>query len=225
MDELTAFFDARTRAYDRQLWLERPALRTAARLAAPAPGERVVDIAAGTGGMAVALARRQRGLGSLVLVDAAPRMLARARRRLRGVYQSPQWLVADARAIPLPDASADLVSISYLLHLLDPHDASTVVNEAIRLMGPTGRLVVVVHGCPPGRIGAAYRRVWSARRRVSRDAVVGRGPMAGITQLLEHHGLSVVARRWVPGAYMSEVVVAQAISGERRRGTMEGRPQ
>ncbi len=213
MDELTAFFDARARAYDRQLWLERPALRTAARLAAPAPGERVVDIAAGTGGMAVALARRQAGLGSLVLVDAAPRMLARARRRLRGVHQSPQWLVADARAIPLPDVSADLVSISYLLHLLDPRDASTVVNEAIRLMGPTGRLVVVVHGCPPGRIGAAYRQVWSARRRVSRDTVVGRGPMAGVTELLERHGLSVVARRWVPGAYMSEVVVARAISG------------
>jgi ubiquinone/menaquinone biosynthesis C-methylase UbiE len=218
MDDLAAFFDDRARAYDRQVWLEGPALRTAARLAAPFPGERVVDIAAGTGGMAAALARRQPRIGSLILVDAAPRMLARAGRRLRGVHRSPQWLIADARDIPLPAASADLVSIAYLLHLLDPRDASTVVGEAVRLLAPGGRLVVVVHGCPPGGMGEAYRRCWSVYARIAPDGVVGQGPMSALAGLLETHGLDVVARRWVPGAYVSEVVIAaRALTAGNRR--------
>ncbi len=213
MDDLAAFFDDRARAYDRQLWLEAPALRTAARLAAPAPGERVVDIAAGTGGMAAAVARRQPRIGSVVLVDAAPRMLARAGRHLRGVHRSPQWLIADARDIPLPTASADLVSIAYLLHLLDPGDASTVVGEAVRLLAPGGRLIVVVHGCPPGRVGAMYRRCWSLYARFAPGGAVGRGPMSGLAGLLETHGLRIAARRWIPGAYVSEVVIARASVG------------
>lgn len=216
MDDLAAFFGDRARSYDRLLWLERPALHTAARLAAPAPGDHVVDIAAGTGGMAFALARREEGLGSLVLVDAAPNMLARAGHRLRGVYPAPQWLVADARAIPLPDRSADLVSIAYLLHLLDRDDAGTVVREAVRLLRPAGRLVVVVHGCPPGRVGAAYRRAWSLGGRMSRGAIVGQGPMADLTGFLTRHGLDVLSRRWVPGAYLSEVVVAAPTTGGGR---------
>jgi ubiquinone/menaquinone biosynthesis C-methylase UbiE len=225
VDDLAAFFDSRARAYDRQLWLERPALRTAARLAAPAPGEHVVDIAAGTGGLAVALARREGGLGSLVLVDAAPRMLARAGPRLRGVYPRPEWCVADARDMPLPDRSADLVSIGYLLHLLEPSDAAAVVREAVRLLRPAGRLVVVVHACPPGHLGAVYRWVWALRGRLARDTVVGQGPMADLAALLERHGLDVVARRWVPGAYVSEVVVARPVSVRcepgRRKGCLE----
>ena len=224
VDHLAAFFDSRARSYDRQLWLERSALRTAARLVAPAPGERVVDVAAGTGAMALALAQRQPDLASLVLVDAAPRMLARAGHRLRGAYAHPQWLVADARSIPLAPGSADIVSIAYLLHLLTSVDVGMVLAEARALLAPQGRLVVVVHGCPPGPFGAMYRRAWSARARLSRDDVVGQGPMTDVVDDISRAGLAVTARRWVPGAYMSEVVVARRPPARKTPAQADGSP-
>ena len=205
-DPIVGFFDRRPRAYDIQLPLERHALRAAAALAQPLAGARVVDLATGTGALAAAVLARPGPVRSLTAVDASPRMLERARSRLG---TAATLLLADARSVPLPDGSADVVTIGYLLHLLDPWARADAIAEALRPLRPGGRLVAVVHGSPTGRAGQAYRAAWALLARVASRAVVGGGPMADLASCLAAAGLEVEVSRRVPGIYWTQVVRAR----------------
>ncbi len=208
-DSIASYFDARARSYDRQLWLEGPALRAAARLAEPLAGAHVVDLAAGTGGLSAALIAREARLSRLIVVDLAPRMLERAKMRLGTLDPPARFLTADARRVPLPDAVADVVTIGYLLHLLPPSDRKEVLAEAFRLLRPHGRLIVVVHGSPRGIAGRIYRGIWRAFTRLARSEVVGHGPMTGLASLVAAAGFTVNGSRRIPGVYWSHVVRAR----------------
>lgn len=212
IDPVVARFDRRAEAYDRQLVLERRALRVAAAFAGPVEGLRVVDLATGSGALAAALLAGRGRPASLTGVDASPRMLQRARVRLG---PSATLLQADARSVPLPGGAADLVGIAYLLHLLDPAARAAVLTETHRLLRPGGALVAVVHGSPPGRRGRAYRALWRGLRRVAPSAVVGGGPLADLRPDLVAAGLTVEASRRVAGAYWSQVVRARRPEGDR----------
>ncbi|MGD9573791.1 MAG: class I SAM-dependent methyltransferase, partial [Thermoleophilia bacterium] len=205
-DPVVALFDRSPRAYDLQLPLERRALRTAAAFAAPVGGLRVIDLAAGTGALAAAVLALAPPPAALIAVDAAPRMLERARFRLG---PGATIVVADARAVPLPDASADVVTIGYLLHLLDARARAQVLEEARRLLRPGGLLVAVVHGSPGGRAGRAYRAAWGLLSRALPGAVIGEGPMHDLAPELATRGFDVEASRRVAGVYWSQVVRAR----------------
>jgi ubiquinone/menaquinone biosynthesis C-methylase UbiE len=207
-DPIVGFFERGARGYDLQLILERRALRLAASMAGPGAGGHVVDLAAGTGALAWAVVRANPGPGALTLVDGSPRMLQRARSRLRLAAPGARLVVADVRAVPLPDGCADVVTIGYLLHLIDPASRAQVLAEAHRLLRPGGRLVVVVHGSPPGRAGAAYRGAWRLLQRVTPRGVVGHGPIADLARIVGSGGFEVRASRRLPGVYWSEVAAA-----------------
>lgn len=211
-DTLVGFFERGARGYDLQLPLERSALRLAAAMAGPLDG-RVVDLAAGTGALAAALVRRRSGLQSLTLVDGSPAMLRRARARLDPVAPPPRFIVADVRAVPLPEGCADLVTMGYLLHLLDLPSRARALTEAHRLLRPGGRLVVVVHGSPQGWAGPVYHAGWRLVRRVTPRGVVGHGPLADAARIVADAGFDVRASRRVPGVYWSEVVAADRPAG------------
>jgi ubiquinone/menaquinone biosynthesis C-methylase UbiE len=206
-NQIVEIFDRHARWYDAQLLLERRALRLAARIAEPLGGARVVDVGAGTGALAAAVVARPGRVAALTLVDGSPAMLARARRRLRASEPSPRIVVADARALPLADASADLVTMGYLLHLLGDRDRRSALAEARRVLRRGGRLVAVVHGSPPGRAGRAYRALWRAVGRATPGEAVG-GPMTGLAASLREGGFTVDVVRRLPGIYWSEVVRA-----------------
>jgi ubiquinone/menaquinone biosynthesis C-methylase UbiE len=192
--------------YDLQLPLERRALRAAATLAGPVAGARVVDLGSGTGAMAAALARGGRPR-DLVLADRVPAMLERARRRVaRAAPGVPvRALVADARAVPLADGAADLVTAANLLHLLAPADALAVLREARRLLAPGGRAVLLDHAAPDTPLGRLYTRGWALVARLPGTA---QGPQGDVRELVEAAGLAVGAVRSVPGVYWSTVLVA-----------------
>lgn len=208
MDPLVGFFERGARGYDLQLPLERAALRVAASMAGPRAGGDVVDLAAGTGALARAIVRAAPRRRRLTLVDGSPRMLERARSRLRAAAPEARFVVADVRAVPLPDGCADFVSIGYLLHLVDPESRVRVLAEARRLLRPGGRLIVVVHGSPSGPAGPAYRAAWRVLRRVTPRGVVGHGPIADAARIVGAAGFEVRASRRLPGVYWSEVVAA-----------------
>src|SRR5262245_55128507 len=89
-----------------------PAIRqTLIALAAPAPGEMVLDVGCGTGTLAIAIAPRV-GAGAVRGIDASPEMVAIAREKAKKAGATVDFEVALVEALPFPDASFDLVTSS-----------------------------------------------------------------------------------------------------------------
>ncbi len=118
-------------------------------------GERVLDVATGTG--LVAAEMRARADCSIVAVDQSPAMLAAARARFAAVGGSRVELVqAEAERLPFPDESFDVVSFTYLLRYVD--DPPATMRELARVLRPGGAIGMVEFGVPgfaPAR--AAWR--------------------------------------------------------------------
>ena len=145
--------------YDAQLWLERSALRVALELAAVSPDSRVLDVGTGTGAVLCELARRGDRPGWVLGVDRSDAMLARVPSLPLG------WRVqrADARRLPVADASVDVAVASFLLHLLSERKRLACLCELRRIVAPGGRVVVVIPGYPQGRVlRVGYRALLGA---------------------------------------------------------------
>lgn len=172
----------------------------------------MLDVAAGTGGLAAELVRRGGAPRELVLVDRSPEMLRRAPGRLRraGAARPVRLVVADARALPADDGAFDLVAMAFLVHLLPRADALSVLAEARRVLAPGGRVVVVSHSSPHGRGGRAYRRAWSLCGRLAPGLQAGGGPLEDAAPLLRAAGLRPLRQIRAPGAYWSQSLLADA---------------
>ena len=106
-------------------------------MAAPRAGERVLDIACGTGNGALLAAARG---ADVVGVDAAPRLVGVAEERAAAAGLSLELLVGDALALPVADASFDVViSIFGVIFATDPARA---IAEVARVLRPDGRAYV-----------------------------------------------------------------------------------
>jgi ubiquinone/menaquinone biosynthesis C-methylase UbiE len=117
---------------------------------APAPGDEVLELACGAGGLGLAIADRVSPGGRVILSDVAPEMVAiaaaRAARRDTAGAASPEIhaQVVDLEQIDLPDASFDIVLCREgLMFALDPAQAA---NEIARVLRPGGRVAVAVWG-------------------------------------------------------------------------------
>lgn len=202
-----ATWDRLAARYGRQERFELRAIDAALRLAAPAPGERLLDIATGTGLVLRRLARSPARPGAALGVDRAPAMLAHARDLPAG------WstLLADARAIPLPDGWADVATCTYALHLLDRAQRAAVLAEAHRLLRRDGaaRLAVATVWVDERRTGG--RALGGALRLAAR---LGPGRWGGLAPLdptadLRAAGFAVTRRVVLPrGGYPSLVLLA-----------------
>lgn len=177
--------------YDAQLWLERAALEAALDLAAIVPGERVLDVGTGTGGLLRALRRRGVRPGWVLGIDRSAAMLDRVPALPEG------WLLAraDATRIPLCDGSVDVALAAFLLHLLGDRRRRRCLRELARVVAPGGRIVVVVPVAPAGRVGsAAYRASLRVVRVVSRPLAATLEPV-DLRADVADAGLRVVATR------------------------------
>jgi len=114
-------------------------------------GERVLDIATGTGSAALAAARR---CCSVVGIDFAPAMLARARCRATAEQLDVVFREADAEDLPFPDESFDVV-ISCFGVMFAP-DQRQAARELVRVCRRGGR-VGLASWTPEGFYGAIYR--------------------------------------------------------------------
>jgi demethylmenaquinone methyltransferase/2-methoxy-6-polyprenyl-1,4-benzoquinol methylase len=101
----------------------------------PKPGERVLDLAAGTGTSSVALAATG---ADVVACDFSLGMLRVGARR--NAHPRVEFVAGDALRLPFPDAAFDAVTISFGLRNL--HDLDAGLAEMARVTKPGGRLVV-----------------------------------------------------------------------------------
>ncbi len=102
------------------------------------PGERVLDIGCGAGMDAAIAADAVGPAGSVVGIDITPQLIERGRATLRDRFPNVTLTVADARNLPLADASVDVVVANGILNL-EP-DRVGLVGEMARVLKPGGRL-------------------------------------------------------------------------------------
>ena len=103
-----------------------------------ASGQRVLDVACGTGALTVAVAGRVSPGGAVLGLDANPEMLAVARRKHAGI----EWHNGRAESLPFADASFDAVVSQFGLMFFD--DRVAALREMQRVLRPGGRLAVAV---------------------------------------------------------------------------------
>ncbi len=111
----------------------------------PRPGERVVDVACGTGIVARIVAARVGPTGAVVGVDLNPGMLSVARSAVSTDSQSSaplQWQEANADKLPFPDESFDIVYCQLGLQFFA--DRAGALREMRRVLGAEGRLALMV---------------------------------------------------------------------------------
>lgn len=106
----------------------------------PTAGERILDVAAGTGTSSAAL---QKNGATVVAVDFSPGMVAEGRRK----HKKVEFIQADAQQLPFGDNEFDAVAISFgLRNISDPKAA---LSEMYRVLKPGGRLVICEFSKPP----------------------------------------------------------------------------
>jgi demethylmenaquinone methyltransferase/2-methoxy-6-polyprenyl-1,4-benzoquinol methylase len=124
----------------------------------PRPGQRILDVATGTGMVAFGLSRR----GATVIgLDQSEHMLTAARRRLAPGADNPTFIEGEAEHLPFADGEFDALTFTYLLRYVD--DRPATVRELARVVKPGGRIGMVEFGVPAS---APARTAWRIHTRI-----------------------------------------------------------
>ena len=157
-EEIASMFDSLASRYDvmdalmtgglDRVWMT--ALRKAV---APHPGERILDLAAGTGASSAALAK---GGAEVVACDLSEGMIEVGRER----HPEIEFVHGNAMDLDFEDGSFDAVTISWgLRNIPDPQLA---LREMARVVRPRGRLVVLEFSTPPSRVFRGMYNVYQS---------------------------------------------------------------
>lgn len=109
---------------------------------APRPGQKLLDVAGGTGDISFRFLDRA-GSGHATVCDLTEPMLVEGRKRAEADQKADQldWVVGDAMSLPFEDNSFDVYTISFgIRNVTRPQEA---LNEAFRVLKPGGRLMVL----------------------------------------------------------------------------------
>ena len=125
----------------------------------PRPGQRILDVATGTGMVAFGLARRG---ATVVGLDQSEQMLNAARERLAAEpSDNLTFIQGEAEHLPFADGEFDALTFTYLLRYVD--DRAATMRELARVVRPGGRIGMVEFGVPAS---APLRAAWRLHTRV-----------------------------------------------------------
>ena len=158
------------------------------------PGDTVLDVASGTGAVAIELARRH---GCRVVgLDQSAEMLAEGRRRVAaaGLAERVELLEARAEELPFEDDAFAGLTFTYLLRYVD--DPPATMRELARVVRPGGRIAMLEFSVPSRLLP---RAAWEAYLRAGLP-VAGRAVSPGWAEVGDFLGPSIKAfwRRWPP---------------------------
>jgi SAM-dependent methyltransferase len=114
------------------------------------PGERVLDVACGSGNTAIAAARRFTKVTGL---DYVPALLEHGRERARAELVEVEFVEGDAEALPFDDASFDLVTSTF--GVMFAPDQERAAGELLRVCRPGGR-IALANWVPDGQVGEMF---------------------------------------------------------------------
>jgi demethylmenaquinone methyltransferase/2-methoxy-6-polyprenyl-1,4-benzoquinol methylase len=197
--QVRAMFDRIASLYDRMNTVMTAGLhhqwrQRAAELAALRPGGRALDVATGTGDLAIALAGRLKGEGEVVAVDFSERMLELARSK---AGEMPiRFLSANALALPFSDDEFDAVTVGFGARNFS--DLEQGLREMIRVVRPGGRIVVLEITTPRRVPLSTFFGLWFEH------AVPALGRFAGDAQAYSYLPNSV--RRFPPAEELAGVM-------------------
>jgi len=207
--EALELFSGLPRRYDQlsaalSFWQDPRWRRALVSAVAPQDGQRLLDVATGTGMVAAELLARADC--SVVGVDQSPQMLAAARARFAsgasaGAEARVELLEGQAESLPFNEASFDGLTFTYLLRYVD--DPAATMRELARVVRPGGRVASLEFGVPPWAPARAAWRLYTAiglptlGRLASREwAQVGRFLGPSIRGFYERHPLEQIVGYW-----------------------------
>lgn len=217
--EALELFSGLPRRYDElsaalSFWQDPRWRRALVSAVAPRDGQRVLDVATGTGMVAAELLARADC--KVVGIDQSPQMLAAARERFAHVApartsDSPpdstpaparvELIEGEAERLPFDDASFDALTFTYLLRYVD--DPAATVRELARVVRPGARVASLEFGVPPWPPARAAWRLYTAvglptlGRLASREwAQVGRFLGPSIRGFYERHPIERIVGYW-----------------------------
>ncbi len=150
-------------------------------------GQRVIDVACGSGNAAIPAAQA----GARVTgVDLAPEMLEMARARAQDAGVIVEWVEGDAEDLPLPDAEADVVLSTFGCMFAPRHEVAA--DELARVLAPGGRLGLCAW-TPDGVFGDFFRIVagYLPPDPEFVDPPLAWGDEARVSELFEGTGLTL----------------------------------
>ena len=117
------------------------------------PAERVLDVGCGTGSLTLQAARLLGPDGSIIGIDAAPRMIAIARAKAAAAALPARFETAVAEALPFADQQFTLVVNSMFCHHIDLQLKKLAFAEMYRVLAPGGRLITADIDKPSNLLG------------------------------------------------------------------------
>ncbi len=203
---VSGMFDEVARGYDRtntvlSLGQDRLWRVATTRAVAPKPGQRILDLAAGTGASSVSLARSG---ADVVAGDFSAGMIAEGRRR-HGDVSNLEFTLSDATALPFEDDTFDAVTISFGLR--NVNDPKKALAEMLRVTAPGGRLVICEFSHPQNAAFAGLYRFYNDRvlPLVAKTVSTNADAYDYLNESIRDWPDQVTLSSWIRGAGWTEV--------------------
>ncbi len=215
-EQVQKYYAWRASNYDAGAGFEVEHHAEALRLADIQEGQRVLDVACGTGRATIGLAQAVGVTGRVDALDLSEAMMEQARAKIEklGLDNRVHFKQGNARELPYPDETFDVVYNGYMFDLIPLDGFLPILKEMARVLKPTGKLVLVNMSKPDERktfFEAIYEKGWAVMpcRPVLMSSFLEPAGLADVQRFYRPTRGSIVALLWG-----QEIVLARKLAAK-----------